>query len=568
VPTLTARPVQPTAELARIRSLPRREITLALRERAARDWTKRLALRAGVAIRGWQGACLAEATRPGNTTGGVNFLPVGQGKTLLVETIGLAVGATRSVLIAPAALRNKTFADRASYRGVWRTAQPPPRFISKEELAREENAMLLEQIDPTDVFIDESDDLANLSVGGPKRIDRFVRNKRKRGGVVRVWTFTGTPTRRSIMGYWHHLVWCLGEDGAPVPRTRAEAETWAKALDDAAPRQGYRPRPGALGHDLESARAWYLDRLRSTPGVVICDEDSAADVPLSVGIELAPECPTLDEAFHRLRTKWESPSGEPVSDPLSLFRIEGQLGCGLYTYFDPPPPQAWSDARKADAAFIRARIQATAHAMRPLDTDAQVRRAHPDAPAVREWLAIRDTFDMARASRTRWISTATLDAVVAWLDEGEEPSVVWCGSVPFAERLAKTAKVAHYGSQGCDKSTGRELHTADVRASMVCSWHANRRGFNLQAWRRHLIVLPPQSAKALEQIIGRSHRAGQTHPVRFTILATSGGTLDSFAAAFSEAEFARDTAGSTQKILRATIEPLPEPPTTLRWATK
>ena len=97
------------------------------------------------------------------------------------------------------------------------------------------------------------------------------------------------------------------------------------------------------------------------------------------------------------------------------------------------------------------------------------------------------------------------------------------------------------------------------------------RGFNLQAWRRHLIVHPPQSAKYLEQVFGRSHRYGQTMPVEVDILATSGGTLDGFEAAISEASCVRERDGMTHKIMRAQVVRA-EPPTTagnrFRWARR
>jgi hypothetical protein len=57
-------------------------------------------------------------------------------------------------------------------------------------------------------------------------------------------------------------------------------------------------------------------------------------------------------------------------------------------------------------------------------------------------------------------------------------------------------------------------------------------------------------------------------PVEFTILATSGGTLDAFLAAYEEAEGVREGENTTQKILRATIAPLPDPPANLRWQTR
>lgn len=584
--------IRNTPDLQRIRSLPRRTLSKSKAAKRAAAWTEAVALTAGAELRPWQGQLIDDAYRCG---GAWASLPVGQGKTVPAEVIPAVLeekaqaardklgrtekrklGATRAVLVIPASLRSKTYADRRSFDGVWEMCSPPPRIVTREELAREENAYLLEKIDPEVLIIDESDELSNWDAAAVRRIDRFVKAKRARGKAAALpwphalWVvaMTGTPTRKSVLGYWHIILWCLGPERAPVPADRKEAETWALAIDEGSPRTGFRPKPGALGDTLDAARAWYLARLRETPGVLIVDEDSAADVPLTIRVALAPECPKLSEAFDRLRLYWESPSGEPVSDPLSLHRIESDLGCGLYRYWKPPPPPEWLEARREFAAFVRKRISDTSRAAKPLDTDAQVMRAHAGHPIVTEWLRVRKDFDPLKSSRTKWLSTATVDHAAAWLEAQDAPSVVWCGGVEFAMRLSAAAGVSYYGRQGKCVRTGRELHAADVRKSMVCSWHANKRGFNLQSWRTHAIYQPPQSAKYLEQVFGRPHRAGQTEPVTFTIVATSGGTLDAFEAAIREARFAKSTAGSTQKILRARIKQHPALPEGLRWALK
>ena len=106
---------------------------------------------------------------------------------------------------------------------------------------------------------------------------------------------------------------------------------------------------------------------------------------------------------------------------------------------------------------------------------------------------------------------------------------------------------------------------------MIVSWNANMRGFNLQAWTNHAITQAPQSAKYREQIYGRPHRAGVKGAVRFTEFIGSGGGLDAFDAAMSEAAFAKQTTGLTQKILRAKIEYATPPRTqtnAYRWATR
>jgi hypothetical protein len=597
VGALRARSVTSTPELARIRSLPRRKLSKAAAALHAAKWTEALALRKSAELRPWQGQVFEEVVRYG---GAWPVLPVGQGKTILAELTPVVledhvraakakvakherkrVKPPSAVLILPASLRDKTYHDRRAFAGVWALASPPPRVTTREELQIEANAYLLTQLDPDVIVIDESDEGSNWDASTVQRIHRFVHAKRARGKAAGLpwphglWVvaMTGTPSRRSILGYWHVILWCLGEQNAPVPAKRAEAERWALALDDAAPRMGFRPNPGALGATLDEARLWYLDRLRETPGVVIVDEDSAADVPLTLKVELASVGDdAIDSAFDDLRLEWTSPSGEPVSDPLSLLRIEGDLGCGLYRYWKPAPPDEWTAARQALAKFVRKRIADTRHAFKPLDTEAMVIRRHPDHPVVVEWKRVRKTFDPLKSSRTKWLSEATLRSCAAWLARqeraGRGPCVIWCGGVEFGKRLSEELGVPYYGRQGKDVRTGRGLFEADARKHMVCSWHANKRGFNLQAWRTHAIVQPPQSAKYLEQVFGRSHRAGQTDHVRFTILATSGGTIDAFRAAMREARFCKQTTGTTQKILRARVKPMPELPELLRWAVR
>ncbi len=479
--------------------------------------------------------------------------------------------ARRAVLLLPAGLRNKTTKERREYARDWKTASPPARMISFEGLAREEHDGLLASIRPDLIMIDEADEGSNWDAAWVQAVDRYVWSERAAHGpqAVRVIAGTGTPSRKSILGYWHILRWCLG-DGAPVPASRADAEVWAAALDEGTPRSGWRPSPGALGETLAEARTWYRDRLRLTPGVLIVDEDSAAGVPLRIDLLVAPRCRKIERAFRVLRTKELSPSGEPVSDPLSLYRIENDLGCGLFRYLDPPPPEAWVRARRRFAKFVRATIRAQRHAFHPPRTMAAVARRNAAALPVAEWYAVRDEYDVSRHTRVEWLSDATLEWAAEWLHAGAAPSILWSGNVEFGERLAEVAGLPYFGREGLDRKRDRELHSATTAREprFVCSWHANKRGFNLQPWRRNGLIVMPQSAKYLEQTIGRPHRQGQIEAVSFTILATSGLTYDVWDAALAEAAFVKETATLTEKILRAKIAPFPEPPDTLRWARR
>jgi len=195
-------------------------------------------------------------------------------------------------------------------------------------------------------------------------------------------------------------------------------------------------------------------------------------------------------------------------------------------------------------------------------------RKHQQNPVVVEWLRLRHTFDDAANRHTAWFSRAGLDSCHDWLRGLDAPGIVFCGSVEFGQWLAREAKLAYYGPEGQTSSGGSIVHAPEGR-SFVASWRANKKGLNLQAWPRLLIVMPPQSAKWLEQIVGRAHRQNQFSHVIVDILATSGGSLDLLKKAFQEADFARTMIILTQKVLRAEIiraTPTVTPANEFRWA--
>jgi len=552
--------VRDTEDYRRVAALPRRllnEADAALWARVVTDECRRPG--SAAALRPWQGQALAEAAANG---GAFLALGVGHGKTLISYLLPRILESRASVLIVPAALRGKTFADFTAYQADWLPPPTPARVTTLQELSPERGAHLLEQLAPDLIVVDECDELANPTSSAARRIDRYISAHPE----TRVVLMTGTPSRKSILNYWHLLCWALRER-APVPMAQGEALLWALALDEAPGRAPVRVGLGPLGSSRTTARAWFRDRLVQTPGVVVVDGDSCA-APITVRSVPALEDPILDAAFAAFLETLETPEGIPVSDPLSRWRLDGQLGCGLYLRWNPPPPTPWRDARRAVAKFVRDAIAASTNTARPLDTEAQVLRRHAGHPVVCAWQEIRGTFEPS--TEAVWLSDSVIRSVRAWLDAEPTPGIVWCGGVEFATALSVRARLPYYGREGKDAS-GRGLHDADAKRSLIASWHANKRGFNLQSWRRQLIVHPPQSAKYLEQIFGRSHRAGQDQRVVVTVLATSGGTLDSFDAACGEADFARATVGMTQKLLRASIERVPPPLTksnALRWARK
>jgi hypothetical protein len=179
-----------------------------------------------------------------------------------------------------------------------------------------------------------------------------------------------------------------------------------------------------------------------------------------------------------------------------------------------------------------------------------VRRKHRGHPVIAAWDEVADD---PYPKEAVWLSGATIADAIAWLGESNEAGIVWTGSVEFGLALAAAARLPYYGPKGQDQN-GNELFKAKPGKSFVCSWNANKKGFDLQPWRRHALYHPPSSAKWLEQLFGRSHRAGQDRAVIVDMVMTSGATQDAFETALAEARFAKSSVGPAQKILRATIE--------------
>jgi hypothetical protein len=462
---------------------------------------------------------------------------------------------------------------------------PPPRIITYEEMTDEPKVDLLDRICPDLLLLNEADVLRNPQASMVKRIDRFRIAHWNDCDVV---AYTGSPGRLSILDFWHILVWCLREK-APVPLHHAEAETWAAAIDEKQSRTGMRPGVGALrelGGEgdtlLARARDGFRRRLTETPGVMLLSADSC-DQPLHIRQVLAPIDPVLEGHFERFRALKETPSGERLSDPLSYYRHASELGAGYYSVFDPPPPDAWRDARRNWHAFVDEVIEASSASDRPLDTEAAVARAYPRAWQYLAWKEIKGTY--TTPSKPVWLSDSVVEFILDYLDRADErgePTLAFIWSIPLAEACewlslerAKHSKAGAlprtwFGRKGLSRN-GAYIGKADATRSAILSGGANLRGRNLQMFRHNLFVTPPMSARFLEQALGRTHRQGQTGGVTTTWLITSGETADGFERAVAEAKFGKQTWHTSQKLLSSEIERLPArdwPRDTYRFARK
>lgn len=493
-------------------------------------------------LRPVQAAALVEI----GTVGGLfGPLRVGAGKTLISLLAPVVSEAVRPLLLVPAALVDKTRRDEAELSQHFDLVEIE--IVSYEWLGRAQAADALEKLAPDLIIADEVHRLKNPRAAVTRRVRRYMADHPETKFVA----MSGTVTKRSLKDYAHLLKWT--HDDPPIPQNYRDLELWADALDE---RKGQTRRadPDALVElcDEFEAAVWdrdprsaarqaYRRRLTETPGVVATSE-TPIDASITVRSVEPPPSPGIDEAFHKLRTLWETPDGWPISDGLAMFRHARELALGFYYVWDPRPPAYWLEARRAWAAFVRGVLARS----RSLDSELQVRQQHADAPECVEWLAVRKHFEPNTVPR--WIDDSVVEFCAGF------DGIVWTEHTHFAERLAAVSGVPYFGRKGKDKA-GKAIE--DHAGPMIASIQSNATGRNLQAWHNNLIASMPANGMQTEQLFGRTHRDGQTaDEVRFDVVTNCAEHVGAFWQAVNDAKYVFDSTGSPQKILLADLDVL------------
>lgn len=527
----------------RIQSLPRRN----WRERAAEARELNALLRAPggtqtlhdiqavTLLESWESA--NRALTPGGACGVACYARVGAGKTLPLGLLPTLLAKhplrfARPLIVVPGSLREKTDREFTAARAHWQITHQYW-LESYTALAQESRADVLEERQPDILLFDEPDGLRRQNATS-RRIGRYIQSRREAKLPTFVGFFHGTPYRDAITDFSHMVNWALG-DGSPFPLDPLEVQQWSSWLDleDASGKAAFlkyfdlRAEAGGAGADgalgggpsIEASEDAFRSRLTSTPGIILSDDTfTGAELELTV----YPVDPGLSKEFEQLRTLWQRPDGWDLADRAedtdpdevntwSIWGVARQLAMGFFYQADPTPPKEWMAARKAWLLYVRTCIDAPNSRF---DTEKQVRSACARAAErggrkVLEWsnwMALKDTFTPGR--RPVWVSSHALDAAKAWGSRG--PGVIWTDHVAFGERLAQETGWTYYGQCGLDAS-GRSIEQANPSRPAIASRTANQRGRNLQfSFSRNLIMAMPNAGADFEQLMGRTHRHGQT----------------------------------------------------------
>lgn len=558
-PKFNKRGVQASAELERIRQLPRYrwqddpELELLTDQLTA--WLK--TPNGTMRLKTTQAAILQAAH---DWHGAMGPIRVGGGKTLASYLMPVVMDAKRPLLLVPAKLRDKTLREFSRLSVHWR-GHARMAIMSYELLGRDRGIAELEALQPDLIIADEAHKLRNPKPAVTKRVRRYLAEREQAGQRCAYVDLSGTTLKRSIMEAHQRARWALTDKRLPIPQPWPEAQEWAQALDAKVP-LGKRLAPGALltlcddseldrlaKGDLAAVRDAFRRRFTEVPGVVATQESDDGGVALIVR-ERRLDLPQVVYAdFDRLRTEWETPDGHPFTEPVELRRHARELVLGFFYRWDPAAPPEWLAARRAWCAFARETLSGS----RTYDTEMQVARAcargELDDYCYREWIAVRDSFKPKTSAV--WTHDAALKDAAAWLAEG--PGIVWAEHVAFGEKLSQVAGVPYFGRLGRD-AEGRLID--DYTGPCIASIEANKEGRNLQfAYSRNYVSSSPPGGDVWEQMVGRTHRDGQdADEVTFDVVLGCWEQWADFRQAVRDGEFSSAALGQAHKLTIADME--------------
>lgn len=540
--------VQPSADLERILSVPRRSWGLEDARGVARDLTAALRTPAGTqTLLEHQALALLEI---GIYGGAYLPLPVGAGKTLIsLLAARMRPEIVRPLILTRASLVEKTKIEEIEYRKNWIL----PSFFrveSFERMSRVGAAGFLESYAPDLIIVDEAHALKNKGAAVTRRVFRYLRQNPR----VLLVAMTGSSIGTSIRDVAHIMGRCLGAR-SPLPHHHHDVEEWAAALDVGG--RARRLEPGALlrlaSSPDEDARSAVCRRILETPGIVAM-RGTTTDIPIQIRSHVADHDDAQTAALAALRTTGETPDGELAEDAIAIWRHAREISLGFYSVWDPPAPLEWKHARREWHAWCRDILESNRRDLDSAEQLARHLRAHPDhypeaAASLERWRVVEPSF--RPNPKARWISGSAIDWIARYLAKDKRPAIVWTDRPVVGEALRALLGIPYYGEEGTDAATGAYIGHARGQ-TIATSSRAGATGHNLQAFSRNLCLDIPRSPIAWEQRIGRTHRPGQTADlISVDLLFGVREDVSAFAAAQEYAANVEALTGAPQKLCSA-----------------
>jgi len=520
-----------------------------------------------------QSAALGELATYGGLLGPIG---VGHGKALIALLAGVVVDAKVQVILAPAATIQQL---RREQRRFYEHFKMLSRIYiySYDQLSLAKNTNLLDRLcanhpDKDCIIIaDEAHKLKRLESARTKRLIRFF----QRRPAVHFVALSGTLTAKSLRDFGHLAELALREN-SPLPRDGAHLDAWAESIDvDGRPNEHhwrmiqplwdfYRAehselRPIQFYHGerkQEMIRTAFQTRLWSSPGVVATGKGSLG-CSLLIHTSKDPEPPEdVKNALLALKTDEETPDGEILEDDIAMWRAARCISQGFWYRWawERTPSKVedteWLMARRAWFRCVRAELVDNSDEGydSPFLVFCQIQREVRDGERDfihHAWIR----WDKQRHKKPPptvpvWISDFFVRWAKRWSESQGEPVILWYDTKAVEAALVE-AGLPVYGA-------GTEVPMEAKTCGM--SIHAHGTGKNLQAWRKQIVLAPPTSGEAWEQLLGRTHRFGQdADEVEVHVCTHTKQFEDAFEGALKNARYIEHTSGNKQKLLFATV---------------
>lgn len=500
-------------------------------------------------------------------------ITVGAGKTLIAWLSGVVMRSKKYVIMMPATNVEPFKGEIDRFRHHFVEPDVDPQIISYNLLSSAKSSDILDRLKPDLIVADEAHTLMNDSAR-TKRLNRYFETNPECRLVVMSGTFIDKKPSKLAK-----LVKYTLRDRAFMPTHGKALDVWAECVDlDGKPSEPdwhfFNKLAKAEGIEIgdyygeeraSKARKVVYSRMSTTPGVVSATKASL-DTPIVcrkiMSTDNKGKIDVPDEihmALRKIQTDEETPDGEDIIlDDAQRARLSKNVSLGFFYRW------AWEEVGGKDEEWLlrrRAWHRALRHELEDraavgydspllvtnkISHDFLMDRSIADESLLhmyyRDWREVKDR--EVPPTVPVWISSYVFD----WLKEYLAtcpPTLIWYSSKACEQALAALG-LPVYGQ-------GSNVPTDGKTCAVSVAVHGT--GKNLQPWHHNLIIEPMTSAKAWEQLMGRTHRPGQMADcVYFDILCHTSVLKDALDKAMEGAVFVKELNGADQRLLLAKWE--------------
>lgn len=478
--------------------------------------------------------------------GVAGFLACGAGKTLalLLAPIFFGVKPRNTLYITEANLIRQMELDARQWSRYYPVQEP--KTLSYGKLSHPQYRKELWRRKPELILADE---FHRIGEGARyKRLFEFLQEHPH----VRLIGVSGSMMKSSL-GQLHRMLALILRAWDPIPYNSL-INNWASVLDIGGEYSRFdleaiwplvmwagEHRARLDGSDRRMARQAFQERLKTCPGVVVTSGSFSVHATLTVRMipfETTPE-------LQRFEDFWELPDGTELVDSFEVYRHRRELRLGYYSRWDPETvEEEWVEARRRWGKYVRAYVEYGGFETRYfVEQAAQEGSLRLDAlEAWARWRSAAATYEPP-VTDVIWFRP---DILRGLLDEhvrraaDPERVTVWYYNRAVADFIEREGDIRVIRARESKPHFG----PAAVPLAFSVGWSRTDGATNFN---EALVLQPPGGADALEQLLARHHRAGQTRDVVYKIV---GGETD-LAKLRTKAEALRHLSGAPQRILVA-----------------